>query len=225
MITAGLATIPERMATLPFVIHSLLTQVDRLVICANGYIPAARIFRDKKITLFSKQDYGDAGKFITIDNIKDIYFSCDDDIIYPKNYVSEMLKALNKYGNKTVITLHGATIKTPMRSFYKQKLTYHCKSNLLKDVHVNIPGTGVSCFDNSIVHLKFSDIYKSQQKNMADIHFAIKCQKDNIPIICRRHHKDWLQLCNNIGSPLYDYYHRTDYPQTQLVNNFDFKIF
>jgi hypothetical protein len=192
-IFVGIAAIPTRENSLKITIESLINQTDNIGVYLNGwggYIP--EYLNNEKILVIKSEDngdYGDAGKFYWIDNFKGYYFSCDDDIIYPDDYIERTIKKINFYNKKAVIGFHGSVILPEFTTYYDNKsrwvLSFRHKRG--KDEHVHILGTGTIGFHTSTIKVNFSDF---NIPNIADIFFAMLGQKQKIPFIVQQHELD-----------------------------------
>ncbi len=98
MITANLATIKSRSSTLQLVVNSLKNQVDKVRIYSNDYKPKVE---GSNVEVYTGPDYTDNAKFFWLTHSKGVYLSCDDDLIYPPNYVETITKGLKN------ILIHG----------------------------------------------------------------------------------------------------------------------
>jgi len=88
MVTINIATITERESLLINTIKSLYDQADRINIWLNNYRSIPLWLSDPKIKHHATiNNVGDAGKFGF--KSKGFIFSCDDDIIYPPDYVKK----------------------------------------------------------------------------------------------------------------------------------------
>lgn len=63
-------------------------------------------------------------------------------------------------------------------------------ADLEKDEYVDISGTGCSAFHSDTIKIHIDDFW---YRNMADIFFGIICKKQNIPMVCIKHTKNWMQ--------------------------------
>ena len=117
----SLASIPDRQAQLKKTVMSLLIQCDKMNVALNGYkeIPSF-LNRNNKISAYlSDNSMGDAEKFR---NIGEGYnFTCDDDLIYPGNYIQTLINKIDQY--KCIISCHGRNYNYPAASFKKSKNT------------------------------------------------------------------------------------------------------
>jgi len=162
-ITANIATYKPRIdsGSLEQTIDSLIKQVDRIFIYVNsGEIPKDKWIKkyntDCIMTISGGDDLTDNGKFYRLekDFSKDpeYFFTCDDDLIYPPDYVSKTIEAIEKYG--CIITHHGRQLQGTFLDYYTMHKTFRC----LNDVHsaeiVDVCGTGVTAFRTDYFHPK-----------------------------------------------------------------------
>ena len=112
MIRASLASIPARRDSLRRVVESLLPQVDRLGVYLNGYGDVPEFLADDRIDVARSEDHGDlgdAGKmFWAAEPGVDYHLACDDDILYPADYVARMVAEVDRYGRRALVGCHGA---------------------------------------------------------------------------------------------------------------------
>ena len=187
MIVASLCTIPERKKYLKSVIYSILPLVDKLNIFLNGYDNIPDYLLNDKINIECSSNHknmGDANKFYWTDKIKNSYhFICDDDIIYNKRYFNYMIKKLNKYNNRVIVSLCGSRIDIPKNKFinyYQSRNYFSMYDNINKDIPVHIIGTGVMCYHTNYIKLLPDIFYKP---NMADILLGIYAKNNKISLI------------------------------------------
>lgn len=218
----GMCTIPERISTLPRVLRSLHRQVDKIELALNGFkeIPTFLKAFPKVNATLTTNEKGDANKYYSIGNHKNVYYlSCDDDIIYPYDYVSKMTRLADKY--KCLITVHGSNIPRKLTNYYTGKvMKSHCL-NSCNEVEVNIPGTGVSCFNTSILNIDYN---RFESPNMADIWVGLQCEEQGIKRIAIKHSKGWIKGGLNKGrDTIYDSHKYNCKIQTDLVNSIKWK--
>ena len=193
MIVAGIATIPGRESCLTAAIASLINQVDLLCISVNPGTEILHHWKSAK-TVFIPIHGTDERKFEGLKHcgFSDTYFSCDDDIIYPPDYVS---RTLHGFENRPmIVTHHGRIIKSPLTTYYRYRGKQYCfrDDQLKNDVFVNVPGTGVMAFRvRDITSLK--NAFDPTFQRMADIHMGIFAQKNQLPIKVLPHQENWLR--------------------------------
>jgi hypothetical protein len=109
-IYANMATIPKRIFHLETVVNSILHQVDVLNVYLNNFEEVPWFLNNPKINVVRSQEHGDrgdAGKFFWSDKVSGNYFTIDDDILYPADYVQRLKESLDKRGKKCAIGVHG----------------------------------------------------------------------------------------------------------------------
>jgi len=187
---AGIASIPSRERALEATVNSLLPQVDQIGIYLNGWSYIPNFLKHPKITIegFNGKDIGDIGKFFWIDNVNGYYFSCDDDLVYPADYVERSVKKIIEYDLDVVVGWHGSLILEPFEDYYDKnsRRVFSFSSERPYDTPVHILGTGCSAFHTKYFKLSLCDF---DLPNMADIYFAIKGQKDLIRFLVIKHNK------------------------------------
>ena len=214
MITATLATCEGREESLEQTINSLKDQVDQIRVYVNyelGFkdkpMPEGAVYR-----FMTKGDLADMGKFVF--EIYGHHLVCDDDLTYPDNYAKIMVEAVEHYGK--VCSLHGCNIKSPVKSYYKErKDCVHCLAGFDGDHRIMIPGSGVMAYHTSM--LAFSEM--ERYKYMADIYVAQWLQKKKIGAMAIGHPAGWLKH-NDIdhSTTIWSLYHDNDKRQAEAIN-------
>lgn len=164
-------------------------------------------------------DFGDANKFRGVIDKEGYLFVADDDIFYPKDYKEFMIKKIEQYNRKAVITLHGKIIREqPIESFYDRRafFKHRCMDTVKKDTPVHIPGTGVMGWHSDTISFSMDDF---KAPNMADIWAGIKCEEENVPRICVAHQNDFLAGLNTNGYNCYEANRNRDHILTKAINS------
>jgi len=191
IITASMAAVPWRAEALQQVVASLLPQVDCLNIYLNDWEEIPTFLDDPKIIAVMSQNesgnLGAKGKFYWCENIRGYHLTVDDDILYPPNYVEEILRGLSRY-SRCVVSYHGSILNYPVFKKRNNKLTHFVK-NCRKDLSVALVGTGVLAYDASQLDVKL-DIFKSNY--WADGWFSLQVRKAGFRCIVLRHKAEWL---------------------------------
>lgn len=236
MITAQLATIPQRVSSMLLTVNSLNSQVDFLNVMCNNYtereanfINASlndwQYYRNFKPTALAfhkrNNEIGDAEKFYKVENHSGYFFTCDDDLIYPPDYVKYMISKIEQYERKAVITLHGRNY-TPGRieKYYggrNRTEAYHCLQRVEGDHKVMIGGTGVMAFHTDTLKIKYEDF---KLPNMADLWMAIVCRNQNVPIMVVEHLPNWLQVGYDGEDTIWNKHYNDDSMQTEIYNKY-----
>lgn len=201
---AGIATISGREQQFERCMKALESQVD-------------------KIFYLKDSEYGDAAKFIGVNEHDGYFFSVDDDLILPENYCERMIKKLKEYDNQIIVTCHGRNFNHyPIKSYYRDYQTkYACLDAVSHDTFVQIGGTGCMAFHTDFFKPEFSEF-----KNgfMADLHLSLQAQKKQVPILVMAHQKGWIIQQETTGG-IHEKYRNNDKVQTDFFNSWEWVIY
>ena len=184
---ACIASIPEREQMLRKTVESLRDQVDKIYVTLNNYPYIPEFLTDCEGVILDNL-MGDAGKFYFADRLKGYILTCDDDLIYPPDYVEYMIAGLKKY-HGCVVTLHGRSYPRPVTHFQRLKAGYPCLNTVDQDIEVDVGGDGVMCWHTDVLKVKFDDF---KQKNMSQLYFSRLCHEQKVPIIVLAHQQGYL---------------------------------
>ncbi len=196
-ISANFATYnnKERNISLLQAVESIYDQVDLIRICANDHtcwtFPKFKD-PDKKIEItIPELDYTDNGKIMFLQR-NEYYFTCDDDIIYPDNYIEETIDWMGN--NIPVGCFHGRVLNNTGNYENSYQLGGHfCYSylNTTSCHRVDVPGTGVMCINTDLFCPDL--LYKSKHKLMSDLVFGLECARNNVDIWVLPHKEGWIE--------------------------------
>lgn len=175
-IVVGMATTNFRREWAERAMESLRDQVDEIRLYNNDT---------------ESEDYTDNAKFRYLsDYAEPIYFfSCDDDIFYPTNYIKKSIEAIETYN--AIITYHGRKLLGLNRNYYRGHQGYRCLGTVEEDARIDVPGTGVTAFRTD--YFNPIDAYKSKDKKMADCVIGLEAAKQNKDIYVINHRAGWLK--------------------------------
>ncbi|WP_147290499.1 glycosyltransferase family 2 protein [Actinobacillus ureae] len=220
----NICSIPQREQKLQKVIEVLLNQCDFIHVYLDGYKQVPSFLKHKKITVIQSsgsESLRDNGKFILLEELvsqnKDgYYFTVDDDINYPLDYVNTMIKKLNYYHDSVVLGVHGVIIPyNSDRYFSKRRKVFAFYRKLEIDKIVSLLGTGTVAFRVNKFHsFKLSNFYYT---GMADIFFANECNKNKLPMITISRHDSWLYEMEKNTPTLFGEFKSDDTKQTQIM--------
>lgn len=170
MIAAGIALLPERFPRSLETIESLLPQVDAILLSLNGFKSIPEDLVHPKIEVrYMGQNLGDIGKFHEWEGD---YISCDDDLIYPKTYVSDFKDREKEYPGR-ILTHHGNTLEAPLENYFRSKdLDANAIRCLQSNPHLrelNLPGTGVSYYPADIYPSVYQFVIENNEWNCQDM--------------------------------------------------------
>lgn len=218
MITAQIASLPERVGHLRITVDSLIPQVDMIFVALNGYedIPEFLCGHQNIVPILMDNKYGDAAKFYDIDSRKGYVLTCDDDLVYSPNYADYMTSKVDEY--KGAVSLMGRRYgERPIRSFRKgYTKSYGCLSHVDGDYPVDMVGTGVLAFHTDHIKITMEDFIK--RRNMADVWFSKLAHEQGVPLMVVAHKPYFVQHKHfpwRIWSNDFD-----DNYQTEVINSF-----
>jgi hypothetical protein len=188
MITFNIASIPDRVDLLINTVNSIIDQVDFVNICLNNYESNPFEDYDKVNVVFSNNALGDGGKFLFASQVNGYYFTGDDDIIYPENYIKDTIKQLEK--GYDIVTYHGRSfLHFPINSYYKSPaIRNRCLSQWEFTEPIHIGGTGVMAFHTDNFR---PNIAGFKRKNMSDIWVSCQAKELDLKIWGLKHSGDY----------------------------------
>ncbi|MEN9578823.1 MAG: hypothetical protein RJA70_1832 [Pseudomonadota bacterium] len=195
-VICGIATLLNRKDALRDTVESILPQVDKLIVYQNGYRETFDFLTSPKVEVISSLDtgidMGDAGKFYRLGEYHDaFYFSIDDDLIYPQDYVDHLLDILVQHDERVIVSAHGRVMVRSPKSYYKDKIkVFHFEESVELTSPCHFGGTGVMAFSTTCVKIDFSDF---KFPNMADVWMGLHARAHNIPILVARHPAGWMR--------------------------------
>ncbi|MCL1142326.1 glycosyltransferase [Shewanella gaetbuli] len=198
-IFAALATYPARKKLMIESVNSLIEQVDYIFIYLNEYLEIPyeiKNHKDSKKIICIVDPEGSRraeGKFHWVRKVTGYYLTCDDDIVYPDNYIEITIAEIEKYSRKCIVGYHGIIFKDSVASFKSdRKKFYKFTDELITAQQCHLLGTGVSGFHASL--LKNIDIRILEDYPFAvDPALSVVCKKNKIPMVCIPHDSGWLK--------------------------------
>jgi len=211
-ISANIATQKSRRKILPKMLDSIRGQFDVIRVYANDYEPDL-----EGVEVRTGDDIADNGKFAFLNEAGDdeIYFTLDDDIQYPPNYVQWTLFCRQHY-KKAITTYHGRKLVGKGRSYYHGHKVCHCQRPQEQDQHIDVPGTGVASF--RIKDFRPTSIADSFYKRMADVLCGLEAAKQGIDVISLKHPFWWIQTFETPDA-IYKEEHNNDSVQSALADH------
>lgn len=209
-----IASIPTRKNLLKRTLESLYGQ-DDITVMLNGYKTVPDFVEKMGVKyVITDNKMGDAHKFQGVDDLKGYIFTCDDDLIYPKNYIEVLKNAVDRYG---VASFHGRKMKKrPVEGYYKRgrDVQYRCLYEVEMDLKVDVVGTGVLGFHSDVVKVRFSQFLT---RNMADVWFSVICRSQGVDMFVIKHKEGWIEQMPCLG--IFEEEFGNDAVQTSLYND------
>jgi len=195
---ASIATKGDRPEQLRKAVNSLIKQCHDV-----------RIYDNSKA-----HNYTDNAKFFHLKDIESpcYYLTCDDDLVYPKDYIQHTLELIDKF--RTIITYHGRILKRPVESYYRKNQIFDFRGEQPLDMFVDVGGTGVMGFRTD--DFNPVDIYKSEFKCMSDLVLSLEAKKQGKRIICAAHKQNWI-IQQEVNGGIMQTFSRNESQQIELA--------
>lgn len=180
-ISVNIATTGDRQDTLDQTVFSLIGQCDII-----------RVYNNKVL-----KDYGALAKFYYLGELEEdeIYLTCDDDLIYPPDYVEKMVNWIQTY--KCIISLHGRILTKHAQKYYSEE---HFGIRYFQEVKqpyfLDTGGTGVMGFDTKYFKPM---IYNKPEKVCADLHCGLEAIKQGKKILSPPKKHLWVKGQETVG--------------------------
>lgn len=179
-IIIGMATMKGREENVKKAVESLL---------ANSIVPNDIIVYNNAV----QPDLTDNGKFFGLSVIDEpcYYFSCDDDIIYPPDYIRKTIEHIEV--QRCIVSYHGRKL-VPERvgkSYYKGHRAYACLHTYPETVEIDVCGTGVSAWSTEYFHP--FNLHLAHDQKMSDLVFSLEATKQGKKIMHIGHKAGWIQ--------------------------------
>lgn len=207
-VTANIATQPSRLSVLSQMLKSIENQVDEVRICLNEFesVPKFLIDHEKVEYVIPKSNLTDNGKFFfsgwhKCNRRHEYYFTMDDDIIYPPDYVKKTIANIEKYG--CIVTYHGRLLRGIDLDYYREHQFYSCMQEQVEEFEIDVCGTGVTAFRTD--YFCPSELAFSPFQRMSDVIFSLEAAKQGKTIgICSRP-QGWIKALT-VNDSIYDHF-------------------
>ena len=161
-------------------------QLARTLESLKGQADEIRVYDNSRFI-----DYKAAAKFYPLQFIKEpVYFlTCDDDLIYPPDYVISTLMFIDRY--QSIITYHGRILKESQKTYYgsAHEGVHHWKL-VTEPRRLDTVGTGCAGFRTD--YFNPVDLYKTPHNRMVDLVCALEAWKQGKQIITPTKRMDYI---------------------------------
>lgn len=139
----------------------------------------------------------DNGKFYGLSQLKEpcYYFTCDDDLIYPVNYIPDMIEKIKEH--QCIVTHHGRILTDEGVPYYKGHKSFRCLNDVSKDEQIDVPGTGVTAFDTS--YFNPTGLWKAPDLMMSDLVFGLEAKKQDKKIMVLKHKTGYIRHTTHVN--------------------------
>ncbi len=138
----------------------------------------------------------DNGKFHGLAKMKEpcYYFTCDDDLIYPPDYIPDMIEKIKEHN--CIVSHHGRTLTRKGIPYYRGHKSFRCLVDNLSEEQIDVPGTGVTAFDTE--YFNPVDLWKSNDLRMSDLVFGLEAMKQSKKIMVLKHQTGYIKQSKHI---------------------------
>ncbi len=222
-VVVSICSIPSRAELLRQVLASLSPQVDAMHVYLDRYDSVPDFVRNchPQVKVYLSKDHPglrDNGKFLAFSTLAEdcYYFTADDDIVYPPDYVASMVRRIEDYERQAVIGVHGVLLPEQAEGYFTSFRKVHMfKKELERDALVNNLGTGTVAFHSGLLH--GLDLTHFGTPGMADLHLSVFCKQRDIPMVALARPEDWLQELPSPNTSLYNEFRQADDQQSALI--------
>lgn len=191
---AVLATIPGRESALEGALLSLRPQVEQLrVICHDRDDPPECVTRLADHWLCEPDTRGSAAKLHWSRTWIGLYLGCDDDFKYPPDYVETMLRWVQRWKGKALVTIHGRAFPPRPKTYLEPDLRV-APLGESEGAWINFPGAAGIAWDTRLQvpdRVTFSGGIPT--KNQEEAFLGLWAQQHRVPIWLVPHPSSWVQ--------------------------------
>jgi len=193
---AAVATVPGREAALSLCLESLRPQVEKLhVICHDMTDPPAAVRALADRWVCEPDRHGSAAGLRWSLTHQGLYLKCDDDWIYPPDYVGTMLRWVRRWRGRALVACHGRVLKRFATGFLDVDAAWSPMTEQ-KANWANYPGCCGVAWDT---RLRVPAAVPG--KNLEEPHLAVWAQRRRVPIFLLPHAADWLRYVLDDAAP------------------------
>lgn len=161
-------------------------QLSRTIETLKGQADEIHVYDNSKQT-----DYTDNAKFYFLQfyKVPVYYFTCDDDLLYPPDYIKRGVEHVKTYD--CIVSYHGRVLKHNRPTYYgADHEGYHHWKPVSKPTRIDVAGTGCTVFRTD--YFNPVDIYKSDYKRMSDLVFSLRAWQEQKMIITPEKKLDYI---------------------------------
>lgn len=219
-ITATACSHPPALPGLQSAVESLIEQVDRVCVYLNDVQTVPSWLQHPNIrVVLSRDAAGDLkanGSHYFSEGLSGYCFTFDDDIAYPPDYVSTMIRKIEAYKRRAIVCVHGGVLRYPITSYYLSRHSLTFNKRLREDVRVDIGSSGTLAYHTDTIRFCLDDF---PAMNLNDVYLSLKAARNNVPIVSIEREKGWLQKTAPDDRPytIYSNWSKYDDAATALI--------
>lgn len=205
LVHIGMASMPQRADACRRAIKGVLEQdhpAFKLWVSLNCYSIIPRNWpKDERVTYrLSDNKLGDAEKFYPFwEEGSSLLFTIDDDILYPKNYLSTMLHWFNHFKGRHALGVHGSILASKFESWLYDRWVSHFATPQKKHAQMHVLGTGTTLFDKEWLQ-GYNFV---EWRNLSDIGTSLHLRHEGVARITIKRPEKWLRPINHVAPVCY----------------------
>lgn len=203
----AIASIPQRVDSLESVVACILPQVDKLFVYLNGYQYVPGFIKESKIEYILDPVGRDAAatKLWWLNKVNGYYFSLDDDIVYPSDYVKKTIHEYESMGARSVVSYHGKLLRTfAIHPTQHRKKMLNFQHEVKENTCVHVIGTGVMMLDTRKISLPLYENARKYPKSI-DLAVSIALRESGVKRVVLKHESGWLRQDPRVRHGLNEY--------------------
>lgn len=205
--TVTLVTYPLRAGMCPDALESLIGQADQVMLYLNEYrqVPEFALRRERSNLHYVLDSGGRlraAAKFHWAHE-DGYHLLCDDDIIYPADYVERLVDAVEGYGRKAVAGVHAANFDPVIHDSHKRRETWNFALALAADMPVHLLGIGTVAFHSDTVR-DFDWAEARRYPVSSDNWFAVQARMRGVPLVAVQRAEGWMRSHPNMDFGIHE---------------------
>ena len=145
------------------------------------------LLEEARIEVARSQEHGDrsdAGKLFWAEHVEGLYLGCDDDILYPPDYVDQIVAGIERHGRHAVVGMHGAVLPRPIAGYFRSRRVVSILGCVETDQTVDVIGTGAMGFHTGAIRIRPEHF---EAPGMADIWFSVQARLQAVPLVVLAH--------------------------------------
>lgn len=190
---ASLAAYPVRIHALEQCVVSLLAQVDSLHVFLNDFQTIPSFLDHEKIYVTRSDDFGklgECGKYYWSDDLEGYHLICSDSMVYPPDYASTLIEAIESYGRRSVVACGGYVFKFPFNGFEQDTDIFEETPEKPAAFPVNALRDRALAYHTDTIRISRHFFY---QPELSDLWFSIAALEQRVPMICLSTPAGWLK--------------------------------
>lgn len=220
---AHIATYPPRLPSLMRTLECVYPQVDGISLILNEYdaIPAGLSRFDRIDCVIPALDLKDTGKFYPSAAWDDDILLCDDDLLYPPDYVIRLKEAYARYAHLTpVVGVHGVIYPATYDGTIPTRHTVPLGGSWNSNTAVHLLGTGTMLLKGS--QMPPFELMRSAQLHV-DLAFAHYAHQARYPLVCIARQAGWLKETPHDSTIFHDFTMR--WPEPLRASSLELKAY